>query len=63
MKARFCAPGGTRNLEIWYNTGMREMCMLDEVRAKRDGIYAVARRHEAEKLWCLGSCARKEVSA
>ena len=36
------------------------MCMLDEIRAKRDGIYAIARRHKAEKLWVFGSCARKE---
>lgn len=26
------------------------MCMLDEIRAKRDEIYAVARVHKAEKL-------------
>ena len=36
------------------------MCMLDEIRAKRDKIYAIARRHKAEKLWVFGSCARKE---
>ena len=38
------------------------MCMLDEIRAKRDRdeIYAVARAHKAEKLWVFGSCARKE---
>ena len=36
------------------------MCMLDEIRAKRDEIYAIARRHKAEKLWAFGSCARKE---
>ena len=36
------------------------MCMLDEIRAKRDEIYAIARRHKAEKLWVIGSCARKE---
>lgn len=35
------------------------MCMLDEIRAKRDEIYAVARRHKAEKLWVFGSCARR----
>ena len=33
------------------------MCMLDEIRAKRDKIYAVAREHKAEKLWVFGSCA------
>ena len=36
------------------------MCMLDEIRAKRDEIYALARRHKAEKLWVFGSCARRE---
>ena len=33
---------------------------MDEIRAKRDEIYAIARRHKAEKLWVFGSCARKE---
>ena len=36
------------------------MFMLDEIRAKRDEIYAIARKHKAEKLWVFGSCARKE---
>ena len=36
------------------------MCMLDEIVAKRDEIYAIARKHKAEKLWVFGSCARKE---
>ena len=36
------------------------MCMLDEIRAKRDEIYSIAKRHKAEKLWVFGSCARKE---
>ena len=36
------------------------MCMLDEIMAKRDEIYAIARRHKAEKLWVFGSCARRE---
>ena len=36
------------------------MCMLDEIQARRDEIYAVARAHKAEKLWVFGSCARKE---
>ena len=35
------------------------MCMLDQIRAKRDEIYAIARKHKAEKLWVFGSCARK----
>ena len=37
-----------------------KMCMLDEIRAKRDEIYAIARRHKAERLWVFGSCARGE---
>ena len=37
-----------------------DMCMLDEIRAKREEIYAIAREHKAEKLWVLGSCVRKE---
>ena len=36
------------------------MSMLDEIRAKRDEIYAIAKRHKVEKLWVFGSCARKE---
>ena len=36
------------------------MCMLDDIRAKRDEIYAIARRHKAEKLWVFGSVARRE---
>jgi len=36
------------------------MCMLDELRAKRDDLYAIARKHKAERLWVFGSCARKE---
>ncbi len=39
------------------------MCMLDEIRAKRGEIYAIARRHKAEKLWVFGSCTRKEAAA
>ena len=34
--------------------------MLDTIRAKRDEIYAIARKHKAEKLWVFGSVARKE---
>ena len=34
--------------------------MLDKISAKRDEIYAIARKHKAEKLWVFGSCARKE---
>lgn len=36
------------------------MCMLDEIRAKRDELYEIARRHKAERLWVFGSCARRE---
>ena len=36
------------------------MCMMDEIRAKRDEIYAIARKHKVEKLWVFGSCARGE---
>ena len=46
---------------IWYNIGGADMCMMDEIRAKRDEIYAIARKHKAEKLWVFGSCARREV--
>ena len=35
------------------------MCMLDKISAKRDEIYAIARKHKAEKLWVFGSCARR----
>ena len=31
-----------------------DMCMLDEIRAKRDEIYAIVRAHKAEKLWVFG---------
>ena len=36
------------------------MCVMDEIRAKRDEIYAIARRHKAERLWVFGSCASRE---
>ena len=36
------------------------MCMLDEIHARRDEVYAIARKYKAEKLWVFGSCARKE---
>ena len=34
--------------------------MLDTIHAKRDEIYAIARKHKAEKLWVFGSVARRE---
>ena len=46
--------------EICYNVDVSKMCMMDEIRAKRDEIYAIARKHKAEKHWGFGSCARKE---
>jgi uncharacterized protein len=39
------------------------MCMLDTIRANRDELHAIARRHKAEKLWVFGSVARKEETA
>ena len=39
-----------RHRRVWE----KNMCMLDEIRAKRDEIYAIARRHKAEKFWVLG---------
>ena len=42
---------------------MGDMCILDEIRARRDEIYAIARRRKAERLWVFGSCARGEVAA
>ena len=47
-------------LEGSVSPGSCRMCMLDEIRAKRDEIYAIAKKHKAEKLWVFGSCARKE---
>ena len=38
------------------------MCMLDEIRAKRDEIYAVVRVQKAEKLWVFGSYVRKGLA-
>ena len=36
------------------------MRMLDTVRAKSEEIRSIARKHQAEKVWLFGSCARKE---
>ena len=36
---------------FWYSDCVLKMCMLDEIRARRDEIYAFARKHKAEKLW------------
>ena len=35
------------------------MCILDEIHAKRDEIYAVARKHKAERLWVFAYFGRK----
>ena len=56
---RVCAKeGGGRRIGVASRE--TKMCMLDEIRAKRDEIYAIARKHKAEKLWVVGSYARKE---
>ena len=34
--------------------------MLDKILAKREEIYAIARKHKVEKLWVFGSVARRE---
>lgn len=39
------------------------MCKLDELRAKREEIYRIARAHKVEKLFVFGSCARKEETS
>ena len=36
------------------------MCELDRLRAHREEIYRIARKHRAKKLYVFGSCARKE---
>ena len=41
-----------------YNQDIFNMCMMGEMRAKRDEIYAIARKHKAEKLCVFGSYAR-----
>ena len=30
------------------------MCMLDEIHAKCDEIYAIARNNKVERLWIVG---------
>ena len=39
------------------------MFMLDKVREKRETIRELARRHNAERLWVFGSCARRRAAA
>ena len=36
------------------------MCQLDRLLRFRTEIYRIARRHNAEKVYVFGSCARKE---
>ena len=36
------------------------MCPLHEIRAQRDEIYGMARKHKAEEVGRFGCCARKE---
>ena len=36
------------------------MCMLDTIRAKRDEIRVIARKHKIMKVYVFGSCARRE---
>lgn len=36
------------------------MSMLETIKAKREELYEIARKHKAEKLWVFGSCARGE---
>ena len=63
--AHFRFSGCFRVLEVLlfalFSGKMISMCKLDEICAKRDEIYAIAKSHKAEKLWVFGSCARKAV--
>lgn len=36
------------------------MSVMEQIHAKRDEIYAIARKHKVERLWVFGSCARGE---
>ena len=36
------------------------MCQLDKLHRLRTEIYRIAKRHNAEKVYVFGSCARKE---
>ncbi len=36
------------------------MCQLDKLRSLREDIYRIVRKHNAEKVYVFGSCARKE---
>ena len=36
------------------------MCQLDRLQQMRDVILQIARKHNAERVYVFGSCARKE---
>ena len=36
------------------------MCQLDRIQRLKSEIYRIARKHNAEKVYVFGSCARKE---
>jgi len=36
------------------------MCQLDRLRRMKSEIYQIARKHNAEKVYVFGSCARQE---
>ena len=36
------------------------MCQLDKLNRLRTEIYRIAKKHNAEKVYVFGSCARKE---
>ena len=36
------------------------MCQLDRLKRLRTEIYRIVRKHNAEKVYVFGSCARKE---
>ena len=40
-----------------------QMCILDEIRAKRDDVFAIAIQRKAWWLWGGGLHARREVVA
>ena len=36
------------------------MNVIDDIKAKRESVYRLVRKHRAEKVWVFGSCARRE---
>ncbi len=55
IRARCACRGAIRSPEV-----AKQRAATRSQEAARDEIYAIARRHKAEKLWVFGSCARKE---